>query len=54
MARCMLYDEMATREPTGATLAQDVLQLALLTDNYGRPGAGAGPLLRGQQLARRA
>jgi predicted molibdopterin-dependent oxidoreductase YjgC len=41
----LLYDEMATREPTGATLAQDVLQLALLTDNYGRPGAGAGPLL---------
>ncbi len=27
----LLYDEMATREPTGATLAQDVLQLALLT-----------------------
>lgn len=41
----LLYDEMATREPTGATLAQDVLQLALLTDNYGRPGAGAGPLM---------
>lgn len=42
----LLYDEMATREPSGATLAQDVLQLALLTDNFGRPGAGAGPLLQ--------
>jgi NADH-quinone oxidoreductase subunit G len=41
----LLYDEMATREPSGATLAQDVLQLALLTENFGRPGAGAGPLL---------
>jgi NADH-quinone oxidoreductase subunit G len=41
----LLYDEMATREPTGATLPQDVLDLAMLTDNYGRPGAGAGPLL---------
>jgi NADH-quinone oxidoreductase subunit G len=41
----LLYDEMATREPSGATLAQDALQLALLTDNFGRPGAGAGPLL---------
>jgi NADH-quinone oxidoreductase chain G len=41
----LLYDEMATREPTGATLPQDVLQLALLTDNFGRPGAGAGPLM---------
>jgi NADH-quinone oxidoreductase subunit G len=41
----LLYDEMATREPTGETLAQDVLQLALLTDNFGRPGAGAGPLM---------
>ncbi len=40
----MLYDEMATREPSGATLAEDVLKLALLTGNYGRPGAGAGPL----------
>jgi NADH-quinone oxidoreductase chain G len=40
----ILYDEMATREPSGETLAQDVLDLALLTDNYGRPGAGAGPL----------
>jgi NADH-quinone oxidoreductase chain G len=40
----LLYDEMATREPTGATLAADVLDFALLTDNFGRPGAGAGPL----------
>jgi NADH-quinone oxidoreductase subunit G len=41
----LLYDEMATREPTGATLPQDALHLAMLTDNYGRSGAGAGPLL---------
>jgi NADH-quinone oxidoreductase chain G len=40
----ILYDEMATREPSGGALAQDVLDLALLTDNFGRPGAGAGPL----------
>ena len=40
----ILYDEMATREPTGATLAEDALRLALLTGNYGRPGAGVGPL----------
>ena len=40
----ILYDEMATREPTGATLAGDVLDLALLTGNYGHVGAGAGPL----------
>ncbi len=40
----ILYDEMATLEPTGATLAADILDLALLSDNYGRPGAGAGPL----------
>ncbi|HEX6544322.1 MAG TPA: NADH-quinone oxidoreductase subunit NuoG [Ktedonobacterales bacterium] len=41
----LLYDEMATREPTGATLPQDVLHLAQLTGNFGRPGAGAGPLM---------
>ena len=41
----ILYDEMATREPTGATLAGDALDLALLTDNFGRAGAGVGPLL---------
>jgi NADH-quinone oxidoreductase chain G len=40
----ILYDEMATREPTGATLAADTLMLAQLTDNIGRPGAGVGPL----------
>jgi NADH-quinone oxidoreductase subunit G len=43
-AATILYDEMATLEPTGETLAADVLELALLTNNYGRPGAGAGPL----------
>ncbi|MGH2515976.1 MAG: NADH-quinone oxidoreductase subunit NuoG, partial [Ktedonobacterales bacterium] len=50
-AAMILYDEMATRETGGdgrtpytPTLAGDVLDLALLTDNYGRPGAGAGPL----------
>jgi NADH-quinone oxidoreductase chain G len=40
----ILYDEMSTLEPTGATLPQDALDLALLTDNAGRPGAGVGPL----------
>ena len=40
----ILYDEMATREPTGATLAADALLLAQVTDNLGRPGAGVGPL----------
>ncbi|HEX6123617.1 MAG TPA: molybdopterin-dependent oxidoreductase, partial [Ktedonobacterales bacterium] len=40
----LLYDEMATREPTGATLAADVLDFALFSDNAGRAGAGAGPL----------
>ena len=41
----ILYDEMATREATGATLPTDALDLALLTDNVGRAGAGVGPLL---------
>ncbi|MDE3229232.1 MAG: NADH-quinone oxidoreductase subunit NuoG [Chloroflexota bacterium] len=41
----MLYDELATREATGTTLAADALDLAMLTDNYGRAGAGVGPLL---------
>jgi NADH-quinone oxidoreductase subunit G len=41
----ILYDEMATREPTGEGLAADILLLALATDNFGRPGAGCGPLL---------
>jgi NADH-quinone oxidoreductase chain G len=40
----LLYDEMTTREPTGATLAADALLLARVTDNLGRPGAGVGPL----------
>jgi NADH-quinone oxidoreductase chain G len=40
----ILYDEMATREPGGEMLAADTLDLALLTDNFGRPGAGVGPL----------
>jgi NADH-quinone oxidoreductase subunit G len=44
-AAIVLYDEMATREPDGETLAQDVLDLALLTDNFGRPSTGCGPLL---------
>ncbi|MFI5275663.1 MAG: molybdopterin-dependent oxidoreductase, partial [Ktedonobacterales bacterium] len=41
----ILYDEMATREETGATLPAVALDLALLTDNVGRAGAGVGPLL---------
>jgi NADH-quinone oxidoreductase subunit G len=41
----ILYDEMATREATGETLAADAFDLAVLTDNYGRAGAGVGPLL---------
>jgi NADH-quinone oxidoreductase subunit G len=40
----LLYDEMATRAPGGETLAQDLFDLALLTGNFGRPGAGVGPL----------
>ena len=36
----ILYDEMATREPTGATLASDALLLTQVTDNLGRPGVG--------------
>ena len=40
----LLYDEMATLEPSGANLAADLLDLALLTNNIGRPGAGVGPL----------
>ncbi|HLY30623.1 MAG TPA: molybdopterin-dependent oxidoreductase, partial [Ktedonobacterales bacterium] len=40
----LLYDEMATREPEGASLATDMLDLALLTDNFGHRGAGVGPL----------
>jgi NADH-quinone oxidoreductase chain G len=40
----LLYDEMATREPTGAMLAADALLLAQVTDHVGRAGAGVGPL----------
>ena len=43
-AAMILYDEMATREEGGNRLAGDVLDFALLTDNYGHKGAGAGPL----------
>jgi predicted molibdopterin-dependent oxidoreductase YjgC len=43
-AATLLYDEQATLEPTGATLAADALEMALLAGQYGRPGAGAGPL----------
>jgi NADH-quinone oxidoreductase chain G len=42
----LLYDEMATLEPTAANLAADLLHLALLSNNFGRPGAGVGPLLQ--------
>jgi NADH-quinone oxidoreductase chain G len=41
----ILYDEMATREATGETLAEDAQHLAMLTDNFGHPGAGVGPLM---------
>ena len=44
-AATILYDEMATREPSGGDLAASVLELALLTDNFGKPGASAGPLM---------
>jgi predicted molibdopterin-dependent oxidoreductase YjgC len=44
-AATLLYDERATREPSGANLAADALAVALLTGNFGQPGAGAGPLL---------
>ncbi|HEV2238107.1 MAG TPA: NADH-quinone oxidoreductase subunit NuoG, partial [Ktedonobacterales bacterium] len=44
-AATILYDEAATLEPSGGTLAADALELALLADQYGKPGAGAGPLL---------
>jgi predicted molibdopterin-dependent oxidoreductase YjgC len=42
----LLYDEMATLEPTAANLAADLLHLALLSNSFGRPGAGVGPLLQ--------
>ncbi len=40
----ILYDEMATLDPGCENLAVDVQTLAVITDNIGRPGAGAGPL----------
>ena len=40
----LLYDEMTTLEPGASSIAPDLLHLALLTDNFGRPGAGVGPL----------
>jgi predicted molibdopterin-dependent oxidoreductase YjgC len=42
----LLYDEMSTLEPGAETLASDLLRLALITDNFGRPGAGVGPLFK--------
>ncbi|HEX9069817.1 MAG TPA: NADH-quinone oxidoreductase subunit NuoG [Ktedonobacterales bacterium] len=43
-ALTVLYDERATSEPSGATLADDVRHIALVTGQYGRPGASSGPL----------
>ena len=40
----ILYDELATLAPNCADLAADVQALAVVTDNLGHPGAGAGPL----------
>ncbi len=40
----ILYDEMATYEPGGSSLAADLHALAALTGNVGRPGSGVGPL----------
>ena len=40
----LLYDEMTTLEASADDLAGTMLHLALLTDNFGRPGAGVGPL----------
>ncbi|HVU69986.1 MAG TPA: NADH-quinone oxidoreductase subunit NuoG [Ktedonobacteraceae bacterium] len=40
----ILYDEMATLAPNGATLAADLQALAVVTDNLNRPGSGVGPL----------
>ncbi len=40
----LLYDEMAAGEEGAPTLASDLLNLALVTGNIGRPGAGVGPL----------
>ncbi len=40
----LVYDEMATRASGNETLAADVLDLGLLTDNVTRLSAGVGPL----------
>jgi NADH-quinone oxidoreductase subunit G len=40
----LLYDEMALSDEETPTLAADLLNLALVTGNVGRPGAGVGPL----------
>lgn len=45
-AAVILYDEMATKFSGNETLAADVLDLGLLTDNVTRPNAGVGPLWR--------
>ena len=50
----LLYDEMATLEPSAANLAADLLDLALLTNNFGTARSRRGTTLRGQQLAGRA
>jgi NADH-quinone oxidoreductase subunit G len=43
-AATILYDEMATLEPTGETLPTDALALARAAGVAGQPGAGVGPL----------
>ncbi len=40
----LLYDEMVLSEEETPTLAADLLNLAMVTGNVGRPGAGVGPL----------
>src|SRR6185437_7126800 len=40
----LLYDEMAAQDEEAPALAADLLNLALVTGNIGRPGAGIGPL----------
>ncbi len=40
----IVYDEMTTRTTGNETLAADVLDLGLLTDNVTQPNAGVGPL----------
>ncbi len=40
----LLYDEKTAQEEEAPTLASDLLKLALVTGNVGRPGAGVGPL----------